>query len=179
MAQTYIVCATGVGWSTSTKVLFSLFNGSGSGRIVRISRIWVLNNQITAVTGILENYYLYKLTGNVSGGTPTILTPIKLDSSNENIPSQIVCATGNTTNGSGDILMRYFFSGDEPAVGTFSMDELEQLISLNCIWNLGYGNSNIQKLTIREGEGISLYQTAIASSVGTIDIFVEFLLSNV
>lgn len=178
MAQTYMVSATGVGWSTANKVLFSLYNGSGSGRIVRISRIWVVNNQITAVTGVLENFSLFKLTTDTSGGTPTTLTPVKLDSINEDIPAQIVCRTNNTTNGTGVLLRRYYFSGDEPAVGTFSWDELETFFSLNCIWDVGYGNSQVQKLTLREGEGISLYQAAIASSVGNIDIFVEFLLST-
>lgn len=178
MAATYIATATAVTWSTAIKVLFSMFNGVGSGKIIKIRRIWVLNAQTAAVTGILETYTISRITTDSSGGTPATITPVKYDTASAAVPAQIVCRSGNTTNGTATTLRTLSFSGDEPAVGSFTWDEFECLIPLNCVWEVGYGNTSMQPLTLREGQGLSIHQAAIASSVGNIDINVEFTLEN-
>lgn len=174
MGQTYLATATAVAWSTANKVLLSLFNGSGSGRIVRIRRIWVLGNRVTTNTGILQQYSLYKLTTDTNTGTPTTITPVKVDTNSENLPAAIVCRTANTVNGTATLLRRFYWSGDEASAGALTLDELQAVPSLNCIWDVGYGNPDVQPLTLREGEGISLYQAALASSTGDVDITIEF-----
>lgn len=175
MGQTYTACATAVAWSTAIKVLFSIFNGSGSGRIVRIRRAWILNNQLTGITGVLENYSIYKISTDTSGGSASTLTASKHDTLSENIPAAITIKTGNTSNGTAVLLRRNYFSGDEPATNTaLNLDKMEAIVPWNIVWDVGYGNSNVQPLTLREGQGFSIVQPAIASSTGNIDIFVEF-----
>lgn len=174
MGQTYIAMATAVAWSTGNKVLISLFNGAGSGRIVRIRRIWVNSNRATTNTGILQQYSMFRLTTDTNTGTPTTITPVKVDTNSENLPAAIVTRTNNTVNGTATLIRRFYFSGDEAAAGTLSLDELQTIASLNIIWDVGYGNSNVQPLTLREGQGFSLYQAGLASSTGDIDIAVEF-----
>lgn len=175
MASTYIAHAPEVLWSTATKVSLSLFNGAGSGVILRVRRIWVVNSQLTGVTGVLCPYTINRITTDTSGGTPTTITPVKYDTNNANLPAQVTCKTANTTNGTAILLKTMVFSSDEPVVGTFSMDELEVFYSLNCVWDIAYGNSTNEKpLTLNEGQGISIYQAAITSATGRAEFAIEF-----
>lgn len=176
MAATYIATATAVTWSTSNKVFFSIFNGSGSGKIVKIKRVWVLNAQASAATGIVQTFGLYKITTDTSGGSPTTITATKYDTNSADVPAQITIKTANTTNGTSSLLYQQIFSGDEPAVSTFTMDELEAIPNLMLVWDVGYGNTSIQPLTLRADQGFSIYNAGVASSAGNIDINVEFTL---
>lgn len=176
MAATYIATATAVTWSTSNKVFFSIFNGSGSGKVIKIKRVWILNAQASAATGILQTFGLYKITTDTSGGTPTTITATKYDTNSADVPAQITIKSANTTNGTSSLLYTQIYSGDESAVSTFSWDELEAIVDFGLVWDVGYGNSQVQPLTLREGQGFSIYNAAVASSAGNIDINVEFIL---
>jgi len=44
---------------------------------------------------------------------------------------------------------------------------------MTCLWDVGYGSSKLQPLTIRAGEGISILNKGM-SAVGLIDFWVEF-----
>lgn len=175
MAATYIATVTGAIWASSDSVYLSLFNGAGSGKIIYIKRIWFLSCQTAAVTGLLQTYHLYKITTNTSGGAPVTVVPVKYDTNSPNLPAQITCKKENTTNGTATLLRTMRFSGDEPAVGTFSLDELQTIVPLNVIWDVGYGNSSVQPLTLREGEGVSIYSFFMASQAGNFDVQIEFI----
>ena len=77
MAQTYTLTATEISFALN-KCLLGVFNGSGSSRVVRVYRIWALNNGVTLVTGVLTALELRRITAG-SGGTT--ITPAKLESS--------------------------------------------------------------------------------------------------
>lgn len=175
MAATYHAVVTASTWSTAIKVHLGIFNGAGSGKIVKIKRIWVLNAQTAAATGILETFSIYRTTTQSSGGSTTI-TPVKCDTNSADVPAQITFRAADTANGTATLLRTFQFSGDEPAVGTFSWDEMEAMVPLNCVWDVGYGNSTMQPLTLREGQGVTIAQAAIASSAGNIDVNIEFTL---
>jgi hypothetical protein len=49
MADTFTAAATGATFA-SNKSMLGLFNGAGSGRVLRVYRIWCLNNQTSAVS---------------------------------------------------------------------------------------------------------------------------------
>ncbi len=173
MAQTYTVAAIGATFGNN-KSMLGVFNGSGSGRIIRVYRVWVLNNQTTAVTGVLTTWTLRKSSAQSAG---TSITPTKHDTSSENAPAQCLFATGGTVTLTGDVeFRRWVWSNDEPAASAGTSDEFETLIPLNCVWD-STGDANIEPITLREGQGISVHHSG-SSAVGVCDVFVEYTLAS-
>lgn len=174
MAATYTAVATGVTFSTTGKVLLQIFNASGSGVILKVYRIWLLNTQTAAVTGVLPPIELRRITAISTTGSPTTVTPSKHDTNSATLPAQVTVNYGNTSVTSTDVFRALIRSSDEPAVGTFSIDELSAIVPFNAIWDSGYGSTNIEPLVCREGQGIIVYNVGIASAAGFYDIIAEF-----
>jgi hypothetical protein len=173
MAQTYTASVVGATFGNG-KSMLGLFNGSGSGRILRVKRIWVLNNQTSSVTGVLTTWELRRSSAQ-SGGTSQ--TPVKHDTSSEAIPAQVLTATGATITETSDAaLRRWMWSNDEPAASTLTNDETECIIPLNCVWD-STGDSDIEPIVLREGQGISVKHSG-SSTVGVCDIFIEFTMAS-
>ena len=169
MAASYTLPALSVAFSAS-KSMISLFNGSGSGKVLRVYRVWAVNNQFTAVTGVLTNLELRKITAS-SGGTP--LTATKHDSSSTTLSTitQILPAT-NATVTLGGMYRRVIWSSDEPSVSTLTLDELQCFLPLCCIWSMGYADSTTDPITLREGEGLTIMN--VGGAAGQADFFFEF-----
>ena len=171
MAASYTLSGQNILFGAN-KCMLSVYNGSGSGAILRVYRAWVLNNQQTAVTGVLTNLELRKITAS-SGGTT--LTATKHDSNSSNLAAQIVLGTNQTITTT-DLYRRVIWSTDEPsnASGTTAatLDEFEIFLPLCCIWSLGYGDSTTEPITLREGEGLALVNTG--GNTGQCDVFFEF-----
>lgn len=176
MAQTYIVRASAVAFANN-KHMFTAWNGSGSSRIVRITRIWMMNEQTGAVTGVITRLFIYKMTADGTNGTT--LTPVKYDTNSENMPAQVIFRTNPSTGITYDtstLYRSYCFSTDEYGVGDTTIDGVETFPSIMLVWDVGYGDSSVDFLTLREGEGITIFNTPGAA--GTCNIAVEFTLSN-
>jgi hypothetical protein len=171
MAQTYTIPALGIS-ILAGKSLVGLYNGTGSGRIVRLYRAWVLNNQVAAVAGTISRLELRIITTG-SGGTA--ITPVKHDSLNENFPAQIVTST-NMSYTNSDLVLRTLWSSDEPAQATSSADELETIPALNIIWDVEYHQSTVEPIVCREGYGVSLNN--IDATTGIVDVFFEVTLAS-
>lgn len=176
MAQTYIVRASAVTFANN-KHMITAWNGSGSGRVVRISRIWFVNEQTSNVTGVITRLFLYKMTADGTNGTT--LTPVKYDTSSENVPAQIIFRTNPTTGitySTSTLYRSFCFSTDEYGVGDATIDGVETFPAIMLVWDVGYGESNTDFLTLREGEGVTLFNTPGAA--GTCNIALEFTISN-
>lgn len=174
MAQTYTLTATEVAFALN-KCLLGVFNGSGSGRVVRVYRIWTLNNGIALVTGVLTNLELRRITAG-SGGTT--VTPAKHDTGSEAFPGQIVVST-NMIYTASDLFRRAIWSNDE-AIGTttvVSIDEMEVFVPLNLMWDVGYADATVEPIVCREGYGAALINTG-NTAVGVVDVFMEVTLAN-
>jgi hypothetical protein len=172
MAQTYTIGIVGATFGNG-KSMLGLFNGSGSGRILRVKRIWVLNNQTTGVTGVLTTWELRRSSAQ-SGGTT--YAPVKHDTASENMPAQVVAASGATVTETADNAMRrWMWSNDEPAAGSLTNDETECIVPLNCVWD-STGDSDIEPITLREGQGISVKHSG-STTVGVCDLFLEFTMA--
>lgn len=172
MPQIYTISAVGVTLPAG-KVLLGFFNGTGSGRIVRLYRAWVLNNQTVAVTGALTTFELRRITTG-SGGTA--IAPVKHDSSSESFPAEIVTSTNMSVTTS-DLLLRTVWSADEPAQGTITIDELMTIPSLGQLVDMSYTDTNVQPFVCREGEGICLL-TTVANNTAIADVFFEVSLAT-
>lgn len=173
MAQTYTVTATGVSFALN-KSMIALFNGVGSGRVLRVYRVLMLNTGVATVTGGLNTMELRRLSAG-SGGTP--LPPVKHASANESFPAQIVAATNATVTVT-DLFRRWVWSTDEPvAAAAATIDELETLPVFNTIFESGYGDTTVEPIVIREGYGLSVQCTG-SNTAGTCDLAFLCTLAN-
>lgn len=169
MAATFTAAAIGVAFANG-KSMISLMNNSGSSVVLRVYRVWLLNNQTTAVTGVLTTFAMRRISA-VSGGTT--VTPVKHDTTSTNLPAQVVANTGATATNTADTQLRtWMWSNDEPAASSATNDEFENIIPLMCVWD-STGDSNIEPLTLRAGEGVTITHTG-TSAVGVCDLFIEF-----
>lgn len=174
MAQTYTVGAYGV-LLTANKVTLCVFNGAGSGRIVRLYRAWIMNNQyqVSTYTGVLTTLELRRTT---SGSGGTAITPLKHDSSNESFPAQVVCGT-NMTIASSSLFLRAIWQSEEPKTSAITATEYETIPAYTNIFDSGYNDANIQPIVCREGQGVYLINIT-TTTTGLADIFFEVTLEN-
>ncbi len=174
MAQTYTASFLGVAFGNN-KSMGAIFNGAGSGRIVRVKRVWLLNNQTAGVTGVLTTFTLRRSSAQSAG---TAVTPTKHDTTSENMPAQVAVATGGTVTLTGDVAFRQLvWSNDEPAASSGTSDEFETLVPLNCIFDAATGDADIEPIVLREGQGLDVRHSG-SSTVGVCDIFIEFTLAS-
>lgn len=142
----------------------SIFNGVGSGRVVKLRKLFCVNLQSAAISGGLVRFDVKKTTAQSAG---TALTAQKVDSNNANLPAQILVATAATIT-EGALLFPYMTLTEEQAVTqplTIAMFQQFQNVLLE--------SPELQELTLREGEGMTVKQiTAItAGSLGWIAAF--------
>lgn len=168
MAETYTLASTGVAYA-SGKSMLAIFNGAATAVVLRVYRAWVLNNGTASVTGVLTTFQLH-ITSAQSVGSA--VTPVKHDSTNAAIDAAVLAATGGTVTDA-SLLRQFLFSNDEPAVSAATMDEWELLIPLNNVWDSGYGDSNVQPITLRASQGFNIRHSG-SSAVGSCDLFLEF-----
>lgn len=169
MAATWTAFAANVAWANS-KYMFTLWNGGSN--VLRVYRIWLFNNQTSGVTGaVMPPISIRRISAGGSGGTA--VTPVAHDT-NSSALSSVTC-THNTT--SPTVVSTYrtiLMSSDEPAIGAGTIDELETVPALMCVWDAGYGDTNIEPIVLRANQGITLQAGSAASNIGNIDICVEF-----
>jgi hypothetical protein len=175
VAQTYTAYALGISFGTN-KDMYCLFNGAGSGRVVRLYRMWMTNasgtGTITGTFNMLEMRGLSALTG----GTAAPMT--KHNPTSETPPAQILSVANGTetfSNGGLDVYNRFGFSADETASGdSITSDTWELQFPTMEIFTAGYQSPDCQPLTLREGQGICLFN--LNGAVGNADIYATFTL---
>lgn len=164
--QTYLVIAADCAFAASKHHL-SIFNGVGSGKVIRISKLFMTNMLLNVtVSGGVRRLDVKKATV-VSGGTD--LTPVKHDTINDDIPAQILIKTGATVT-DGALLFPLIFPDDEMLLTQNSM--AQQIFSgINWIPE----GLEIQGFTLNEGEGVTIKQIT-SSVVGVTTWIVAFTL---
>lgn len=167
MASTYTVIAKNAYFDTN-KSMIALFNTASSGKILRVYRVWVANNQITAGTGIAIVLELRRITAASSG---TTLIPVSHDSTATSLGT-VTAGTGMTVTTS-DLFKRIPYSTDEPTFNTGSIDEIEQFQQYPSLHYTGLNASAVEPIVCREGQGVSI-QNITTTTVMSADFFIEF-----
>jgi len=159
------------------KSMLGILNGAGSGKVIRVYRMWMLNNFIgVPYSWDRLNLEIRAITG-LTVGSGAAVTPVKHDTANAALDANVVMFTGGTVSGESATLIRLLgWSENELTVGA-SIDAVEALIPLGVIWDTGYGSTVLQPLTLREGEGVHIKCTTDLT-VGTMDIRMEFTQSS-
>lgn len=168
---TYTIPAFNINFAAN-KIMSCVYNGSGSGKIIGVPRVWLLNNQIVALTGVLTTLELRKIT-SCTGGADIVIE--KHDTNSADLPSQILIKTGATCTLS-DTYRRVQWATDEPRMGAGTIDEIETLIPLCNIWNSSRRDSS-EILWFNEGEGLAVVHNG-NTSAGNVDVYMELLVTN-
>lgn len=170
MAQTFTAYYSGVAFA-ATKNMAAVLNSHAS-EILKIRRVGLLNAQTAAVTGVLCAVEFRAFFAGSPGLTaPTAVTPTSHDSTNT-APTTATYGHAGTIAGTPLTLRRIFWSSDEAAISTATLDELETLVPLNIIWDAGYGDSNVQPLTLRTSQMAMVYN--VSGAAGLLDTWIEF-----
>src|SRR5574343_622366 len=126
MARTGSATAAGAVAFASNKQMMSVFNLVGSALVVRVYRIWALNNQTAAVTSVSPFFTPITISrctttqtteAGITGGT--VITPLAHDTTSTALTNKVACSTGATTNYSqvaNSTYRRDFIPNDEPIV---------------------------------------------------------------
>lgn len=149
------------------KYMATLFNASTTRKVV-VRRVYVLNNQITAVTGILLEQLLVRITAR------TVVTNIPVDryDLNDTLSTGIACDTGSASvTASTNVRARIFATGEEvtlagDTVATWLRGESLQARVYEC-------RPGERCLTLRQTQGISI-QNVTSSTVGTLGYLFVF-----
>lgn len=155
--DTWYALADAVAFAAN-KQHISILNASGSGVVVKVRKIFPCNLALAALTGVALRFDFKKATAHAGG---TAITPVSADSTNTALPAQVTVRTGATSVTESSLLWPYTCTNDEVgATQAFPSAQLMQ--ALNSIPD---GNE-IQELTLREGEGLTVKQIT-SSTVGS------------
>lgn len=169
MAQTFTAYYSGIAFAAA-KTMAGIVNGHAT-EVLKVRRVGLLNAQTAAVTGVLCQLEFQFLTGTASLSGGSTITPITHDTTNT-APTTATYSHNSTIAGTQNVLRRVFWSSDEAAISTGTIDELETMVPLNIIWDAGYGDSNVQPLTMRQDKGCAVVNTTGAA--GLLDTWIEF-----
>lgn len=160
---TFYVLADAVAPAQNKQVL-SAFNDTGSGVVLELRKLFMINNQLAAVTGVAIRMEVKRATGH-SGGTS--ITAQTADSANSSLPAQVTFRTaGSVTESS--LLFPITLTNDEVGV-TQAFPSTQMMAGFN--WAIE--GPEVQGLRLREGEGLTIKQIT-NSAVGSISWLAVF-----
>jgi hypothetical protein len=164
--------------NANDKNLLAINNATGSGKLIKIYRIWVINNGTGTVSGGMTGILLGRMAAVSSGGTAINFQPhSSCVTANSATPFTGISAVSGATTITGTIateLRRVFKATDELTAASGTMEEIQLVRPWAVIWDTGYADSNVEPLVIRENQGILLRtDSAPANTVGQFSINVE------
>ena len=161
---TYYALADAVGFAAN-KHMISLYNASGSGKLVVLKKLCLVNLQLTTVTGVAVRQNFSRFSAVHSAGT--LITPTSNDSLNPAIPAGITVRTGATLT-AGSLLFPLTFANDE-------VSATQAFPSVPLQW-LPEGNE-VQEVRLREGEGVTV-QNITSTVIGSFAYMFVFTLDD-
>lgn len=160
------------------KSMLSLLNATGSGVVIRLHRIRIFNVRTTAVTGIVAEFGLRKISAHSAGtlldttGSASGLV-FPMDSTNS-LSASVTARTGATVTESPAFdILNWFWSSDEWGVGTQDVESLQHAFAQSI--PAFETKDGTQPFVIREGQGLHVRQNT-NSTAGSFDI--EFLFTQ-
>lgn len=175
MAASYSINTQGITWAANKNML-AIVNHTGSGVLVDVYRFWLTSLQTTAVSGGPCFLELWQCTSVASFTGGTAQTFVKHDTNSAAVPATVLANSATSTSlTKNSLIRRLTFLTEEFGTSDTAMEALGFFYPIQCYWDSGYGDSNIQPLRLREGEGIVLYtpSTGGGTYVGSVDITVE------
>ena len=165
-ADTYIVDTNfSANVAAARTTHFDFFNATGSGVVVELIGLFIVPS-LVAVAGVGLTWELIKTSAVGTGGTA--LTARPLDSTNTALSASITARSKPTAGATTSFIWTYISTSSEETIPYAS-----QATSIN---HIGFSfSSDLQPLTLNEGEGIKVDQTT-SSAIGTTNIRLVFAL---
>jgi hypothetical protein len=151
--------------------MIGILNGSTT-HILKLRRVWALNIQTGTPTGVICQFDLRFRSATATWGSPTSVSPVTHDTTNGALASCTAGHAGTPAGGTEYTFRRYIWSSDEPAVSSATSDELECIVPFNLLWDSGYGDSNVQPITLRQDQMVYIYN--VSGAAGAADFIFEF-----
>lgn len=162
----------------ASKLYLDLFNASGSGKVIDIRGIWIVPDTDVAVVGaVAVRIDLYRTSAAGTGGTPAVyksatpdvaggcITPF--DTTNGALPAQITARHLPTAGATiSEWILGAYSMAEESATSMAYMTQYQNILAQGQF---------LQKLVLREGQGMLLKQFTVAS-VGNMAFLVAFTL---
>lgn len=165
---TYYALADAVTFAQNKHVI-SICNESGSGKVVAVKKLFMINTQLASVTGVAVRADLKKITAH-SGGSS--ITPQSCDSTNAAVPAQITVRSAASSVTEGAIMFPLTFTNDE-AGATQAFPSTQLMAGLNWVPE----GVEIQEMRLREGEGITI-KIITNSTVGQFAWLIVFTIDD-
>lgn len=157
-APTYHVW-TGTQTYTNGKYLLALTNTS-SAQVVKVRKLFFINGQVTAATGIMGNINVVRI-GTSTGGTAVVSTATD---TNDGDLANVTIVSSPTTVQKWGTLFPWFLTNDEiGATGGFPTAMLQQL------GNTLYEGPDIRPFTLRTNQGLGVIWATL-NTVGNLGV---------
>lgn len=166
MMQTYLAAVINSALAAN-KHHCGLFNAAQSHKLVRVWRVDAVSHLTAANTGSATSILLGRTSSAGTGSTPVVIR--KHNTKAENVPSQIAAAQGFSGNPA-------LVANQELAELTVYTEETSGQTSKEPLF-LAAPEVGIAPIDLQEGEGLSVYQSALASA-GALSIFIYFTLEK-
>ena len=165
---TFYALADAVAFAAN-KQMISLYNAAGSGVLVVLKKLYLINLQLSAVTGVAVRQEFKRFSAVHTGGTA--ITPVSCDSSNAALPAGVTAKTGATLTDV-TLLFPLTFANDEVgATQAFPSVQLQAGIN----W-LPEG-MEVQEVRLREGEGVTV-KNITSTTVGSFAYMMVFTVED-
>lgn len=179
MAATYLM-RTNIS-NAINKVMWALYNGTGSGKIIRVYRVFMYPISSAALTGGMGIFVMDRFTGVPGGGAAVTL--VKHNSVSAAVPAQVSALDGDTaitgSLTSAGIIRVVCRSNDDLDETAATLEEFQQLHAFGAlIYDGGYGDTNVEPIVLRETEGLRMYSTNAGTWVATTyDLCIEMTIT--
>ena len=165
---TYYALADAVTCAQNKQVI-SILNDTGSGKVVALKKLFIINTQLSTVTGVAIRSDVKRATAHSGGST---VTPVSADSANATLPAQITVRSAATSVTESTLLFPLTYTNDE--VGATQAFPTAQLMAgLNWFPE----GAEVQEVSLREGEGLTIKQIT-NSSVGQFAWLIVFTVDD-
>lgn len=165
---TYYALADNVAFAAN-KHMISIHNATGSGKMIVLKKMFLINLSLSAVTGVALRQDVKRFSVAHTGGTA--ITPVSCDSVNPALPAGVTVKTGATVTDV-TLLFPIVFTNDETgATQAFPTTALQAGIN----W-LPEGQE-VQEIRLREGEGVTI-KNITSTTVGSYAYMLVFTLDE-
>ncbi len=144
---TYYALADAVAFAAN-KHMISIYNAAGSGVMVVLKKLYLINLALAAVTGVALRQDVKRFTAVHTVGTA--VTPVSCDSANPSLSASVTVKTGATVTDV-TLLFPLTFANDE--VGA---TQAFPSVQLQAGFNWLPEGSEVQETRLREGEGVTV-----------------------
>jgi hypothetical protein len=157
----------------NNKPMAAIINAHAS-EVLKIRKVVCTNPQTVAATGVVNQLDLRMYTTTPTFTTTVAGTLVEHDSNNTPPTTATYQSAASISGGvlAGSIA-RVFWSSDEPAVSVATADELQNYVPLNTIYEW-QPHSDVQPLTIRNGQCLILFNVSVGTPAGNMDVYITF-----